>query len=327
VGGILVAAEHARGTLSAITGELIGAAAALRDQLGGPLTIAVIGDGSAEVAAGANLWGVDKVLNIDVGTPHFDGADYEEVLFRIGNEQQPRLILLGHTVNGMAYAAALAARLGSGFASDVFRLETTDNGIVATRSFYGGKTCADLEFTGKGAVVLSLRGATFPPTTESGTAEIIPVSIDLTGLPGRIRHLDYQDAPEADIDISKADFILSVGRGIQDQDNLPRFAALAERLHATFGCSRPIVDAGWLPKPHQVGQSGKVASSCKLYLALGISGAIQHLYGMKHVETIIAVNTDPGAPIFDVATYGANVDVLEFADALERCLDASGDPP
>jgi electron transfer flavoprotein alpha subunit len=142
--------------------------------------------------------------------------------------------------------------------------------------------------------------------------------MDLSGLQGAIAHLDYQEAPPSDIDISKAEFILSVGRGIQDKDNLPRFAALAERMGATFGCSRPIVDSGWLPKPHQVGQSGKVAANCKLYVAFGISGAVQHLFGMKHIDTIIAVNKDPDAPIFNVATYGTTVDLFELAEALEK---------
>ena len=144
------------------------------------------------------------------------------------------------------------------------------------------------------------------------------IQTDVSGLEGAITHLHYQEAPPSDIDISKAEFILSVGRGIQDQDNLPRFAALAERMGATFGCSRPIVDSGWLAKPHQVGQSGKVAANCKLYVALGILGAVQHLFGMKHVDTIIAVNTGPNAPIFNVATYGATVDLFELTDALEK---------
>ena len=140
----------------------------------------------------------------------------------------------------------------------------------------------------------------------------------MSGIEGVSTHVEYQEAPPSDVDITKSGFILSVGRGIQDKDNLPRFAALADKLGATLGCSRPIVDSGWLAKPHQVGQSGKVASNCELYLALGISGAVQHLYGMKHVDTIIAVNTDPDAPIFNVATYGTTVDLFELTEALER---------
>ena len=137
-------------------------------------------------------------------------------------------------------------------------------------------------------------------------------------MPGAGRHVDYLPAPPADVDIAKAEFILSVGRAIQEDTNLPRFAALAERLGATLGCSRPVADSGWLPKAHQVGQSGTVAANCKLYLAFGISGAVQHLAGMKHIETIIAVNTDSEAPIFGVAHHGACVDLFALADALEQ---------
>jgi electron transfer flavoprotein alpha subunit len=318
MGGILVVAEQLQGAMRDITGEMIGAAVALKDGLGGPLVVAVIGDGDAELAGQANLAGVDEVLNVDVGSPHFDAGLYEEVAVQIGMERRPRAILVGHTVSGMAYAAAVAARLGSGFASDVFALDVEQGGLVATRSAYGNKVNLELGFPGKGVVVLSLRGATFEPPEDAGTATISPLQVDLSGLTDTATHLGYEEAPPADIDISKAEFILSVGRGIQDKDNLPRFAELAERMGATFGCSRPIVDSGWLPKPHQVGQSGKVASSCKLYIALGISGAVQHLFGMKHIDTIIAVNTDPDAPIFNVATYGTTVDLFELTDALER---------
>ncbi len=316
--GILVVAEHLQGSLRDITGELIGAAVALKEKLDGPVTVAVIGDGAEVLAAAANLKGVDEVLSVDVGSPHFDPTLYEEAVCRLGAERQPRAILLGHTVSGMAYGPAVAARLGSGFASDVFQLDGADGKLIATRSAYGNKVNLELEFPGKGVVVLTLRGATFAPPEAEGAATVSAIAMDLAGLEGCGEHLEYQEAPPSDIDISKADFILSVGRGIQDKENLPRFQELAERLGATFGCSRPIVDSGWLPKPHQVGQSGKVAANCKLYIALGISGAVQHLFGMKHVDTIIAVNTDPDAPIFNVATFGANLDVFEFADALER---------
>jgi electron transfer flavoprotein alpha subunit len=166
-------------------------------------------------------------------------------------------------------------------------------------------------------VVLALRGATFPAPAANGEVKVEAADLDLSASAAAMTQKDYVDAPPSDIDISKAEFILSVGRGIQDKDNLPRFQALADKMGFTFGASRPIIDAGWLPKAHQVGQSGKVASGCKIYIALGISGAVQHLFGMKHVDTIIAVNTDPDAPIFNVATYGVNMDLFELASELE----------
>jgi len=318
MGGILIMAEHLQGRLHDISREMIGAAVKLKESLGGPLVVAVAAPDPQAHVANLNLAGVDRIVAVTADVPHFDPLVYEEIALQLGRQLRPRLILAGHTVNGMAYAAALAARIGAGFASDVFGLEVEGGEVVATRGGYGNKVNAELGFSGKGVVVLTLRGATFQAPAEAGTAAVDTQDFDVSAVAGRIAHLDYAESPPSGVDIAKAEFILSVGRGIQDKENLPQFQALAERLGATFGCSRPIVDSGWLPKPHQVGQSGKVAANCKLYIALGISGAVQHLFGMKHVDTIIAVNTDPEAPIFNVATYGACVDLFELAKELER---------
>jgi electron transfer flavoprotein alpha subunit len=145
------------------------------------------------------------------------------------------------------------------------------------------------------------------------------VHLDLTGV-ARTEHVGFQDAAEGDVDITKAEFLLSIGRGIEDEDNIARFERLAEQLGATLCGSRPLVDAGWMPSARQVGQSGKTVTP-RVYLALGISGAAQHLAGMRTADTIIAVNTDPEAPIFGVAHYGAVADLFEVAEELEQKLD------
>ena len=319
--GILIIAEHINGALRDITGELAGAASSLKDKLGGPVSVAVLGAGDAELTGTANFLGVDEVINVNVGSEHFDAATYEEAAFAIGEKLRPQVILIGHTVGGMAYAPALAARLGSGFASDVLALDVIDGELVTTRGAYGNKVNLETAFPGKGVVVMTLRGATFEVPEGKGTAQITTQDIDYSTLDRKSTHVEYNIPPQAGVDLSKAEFILSVGRGVQDEENLPRFNELADKLGAVFGSSRPIVDAGWLPKSHQVGQSGKVASNCSIYLALGISGAVHHQFGMKHVDTIIAINTDTEAPIFNVATYGASIDLFEFADALEQILD------
>lgn len=315
---ILVVAEHLGGKLSDISRELIGAANSIKDGLGGALRVLVIARSARELAGDLDLEGVDELLLVETPGDDFDPLVYEEVVCKVGADVRPAVILAGHTANGMAYGAAVAARLGCGFASDVLRLATAGDELVATRSAYGNKVEMELVFPGKAVSLLTLRGATFAAPEAAGAARIVPIEVDLAGLSGVSTHVEYQEAPPSDIDIAKADFILSVGRGIQDKDNLPRFAALADKLGATFGCSRPIVNSGWLPKPHQVGQSGKVAANCKLYIALGISGAVQHLFGMKHVDTIIAVNTDPDASIFNAATFGTTIDLFELTEALER---------
>ena len=320
--GILVVAEHMDGALRDITGEMIGAATGikdgLKDPLGGPLMVAVIGDADGALAEAANLEGVDEVVAIAAPHGHFDAALYEEAVCALAGERSPGVILVAHSAAGMAYGPAVAARLGSGFASDVFDIKCESSGIIATRGSYGGKVNMELGFAGKGCVTLMLRGATFTAPESAGDAGVTQMAPDFSALDGQSTHLEYQPEPPADVDIAKAEFILSVGRAVQDDKNVAQFAALAERLGATFGCSRPVADSGWLPKAHQVGQSGTIASNCKLYIALGISGAVQHLAGMKHVETIIAVNTDANAPMFNVAHYGATVDIFELAEALEK---------
>jgi electron transfer flavoprotein alpha subunit len=318
VAGILVIAEHFDGDLRDITGEMIGAAVPLKADIGGPLVVAVLSDDPSGLAQSANMVGVDKVLAISAPHSHFDAAHYEEVACTLAAEHGSRLILIGHTMSGMAFGPAVAARLGSGFASDVFDIKLEEGELVVTRGGYGGKVNIDLGFPGKSTVTLMLRSATFTAPEAPGQAVATPFELELLAVENQSIHLEYERAPLGDVDIGKAEFILSVGRAVQEEKNLPRFAELAERLGATLGCSRPIADSGWLPKARQVGLSGTIAANCKLYIAFGISGAVQHLAGMKHVETIIAINKDPEAPIFNVAHYGATVDIFELADALEK---------
>lgn len=313
--GILVIAEVRDGKLGDITGEMIGAARAVKADLSGQLVVGLIDENARSLTTGVDLEGVDEVITVE--TPGaFDAAIHEEVVITLAVGCEPQLILLGHTATGMAFGPALAARTGAGFTSDILALGFEGGELVATRSAYGGKVNMELGFPGKTMVVCTVRGATFVAPKVPGAARFSSLALDLASVPGAGRHLGYEPAPPATVDLGKAEFVLSIGRAVSEED-IPHFAALAERLGAVLGCSRPIADAGWLPKAHQVGQSGTIAASCKLYLALGISGAAQHLAGMKHVETIIAVNTDPGAPIFSVAHYGACVDVMDLAKALE----------
>ncbi len=316
--GILVVAEHFDGLLRDVSLEMIGAAIEVKAGLGGPLAVLVIGHEPEALAAAANRAGVDEIVTVALPEPHFDPALYEEAVCAVAEERQARLVLIGHTAAGMAFGPAVAGRLGSGFASDVFGLAMDGSEVIASRGGYGGKVAMDLAFPEKPVIVLTLRGATFKAPAEDGSAAVVPFAIDTGAVSGAGRHIDYLPAPPADVDIGKAEFILSVGRALGEDKNLSQFAALAERLGATLGCSRPVADSGWLPKAHQVGQSGTIAANCSLYVALGISGAVQHLAGMKHVDTIIAVNTDPEAPIFNVAHHGACVDIFELAEALER---------
>jgi electron transfer flavoprotein alpha subunit len=174
---------------------------------------------------------------------------------------------------------------------------------------------AELEFPGEKPVMLLLRPTVWPPAEGGGSPRISELRVTIP--PSRARHKEFVEQPRADVDISEADFLLAIGRGLGDKENIPTFERLAEKMGATLAVSRPLVDAGWMPNSRQVGQSGKTVKP-KVYLAMGISGAVQHLAGMKASGTIIAVNTDPEAAIFSTAHYGAVADLFAVAEELGK---------
>jgi electron transfer flavoprotein alpha subunit len=305
----LIIAEHLRGELREITGELVTAA----KQLGNPVAVAVIARDPSRFDV--SFEGVDEIVNVPVAQEEFENDVYQHALEALIAERHPQLVLLGFTVNSMGYGPAVAAKLDVGFASDVHGLGREGDTVIATRSFYGGKVDAELEFPGGRCVLLLIRPTTFSPAATGARPATSVFSVEVPA--SRARHVDFEEAAVGDVDITTADFLLSIGRGIGDQDAIPQFERLAEKLGAVLSVSRPLVDAGWMPNVRQVGQSGKTVKP-KVYLALGISGAVQHLAGMKTSATIIAVNTDPEAAIFKVAHYGAVTDLFDVADELEK---------
>jgi len=315
--GILVVAETRQGELREVSLELITAALAVKDGAGGPLAVALIDADAAAHAPALATDGVDEVLTVESPLPGFEAHVAARALAALIEAQQPSLVLVGHTIDSMGFAPALAARAGLGFASDVIGLDW-DGGPIARRGAYGDKLLDEREFPGKACTLLMVRAGTFAPAASAGAPAAPTRAFDAGDLSdaARTEHVAFREAPAGDVDITKADFLLSIGRGVAEKDNIPRFEELARRLGATLSVSRPIVDAGWMPSARQVGQSGKTVKP-RLYLALGISGAVQHLAGMRTAETIIAVNTDPEAPIFGVAHYGAVIDMFELADELE----------
>jgi electron transfer flavoprotein alpha subunit len=315
--GILVIAEHRQQALRPVSLELVAAAQGLRNALGDRVTVAVIGHGCKALDSALSVEGVDELVFVDAPQAEFEADVWEAAAAALVQELRPALVLLPHSVDSMAFAPSLAVREGLGFATDVFRIEAGPEGLLATRGGYGQKVNVELEFPTHQTVLLTVRGGSFKPPVNAAApaAREFPV----TGLNARTRPVGYITPPASDdVDMTASEFILSVGRGVGEQDNIGRFRELANAVGATLGCSRPVADSGWLPKSRQIGQSGKTAAQCKLYVAMGISGAIQHLAGMKHVETVIAVNTDPNASIFSVARYGVVGDMFEIADELEK---------
>lgn len=314
--GVLIVAEQRRGELRPVSLELIGAAQALRRD-GEPVSVAVLAETPGRLVAALGLEGVDEIVAVKVPGAEFDPDTFEAVAAALIAERRPQIVLVAHSVDSFGYVPALAARLGLGFASDVFKVERVDGELVATRGGYGQKVNVEVDFPGRSTVLLALRANVFKPPEERSSPRITEFAAP--AVTSRYKPLKFIElAASDDVDMTQAEFILSIGRGIGEEAKVAQFRELAEAIGATLGCSRPIADAGWLPKSRQVGQSGKTASACKLYIAMGVSGAIQHLAGMKHVATIVAVNSDAGASIFGVAKYGIVGDIFEIAEELRR---------
>lgn len=317
--GILVLAEARRGELRDVTFELIGAALELGRQADVRVAVAIVDAQARRHAEALGSDGVDEVLVVTSPLDEFEAHLAQRALEVLIEREQPDLVLASHSIDALGFASAVAAAGRLGFASDVVGLRW-DSGPVAMRGVYAGKLIAEYDFPDKSCTLLLLRPGLFAAAPHgSGSVPSREVAIEELAQAARTEHVGYREVPESDLDITKADFLLSIGRGVEEGENVERFEELAERLGATLSVSRPLVDAGWAPSARQVGQSGKTVKP-RVYLAMGISGAVQHLAGMRGAETIIAVNTDPEAPIFGVAHYGAVVDMFELADELERAI-------
>ena len=309
---VLIIAEHRQGRVREVTYELISAARLL----GAPVTVAVIG-GDLD-SLDVNRVGVDDIVHVPTEQAEFENDVYQFAVERLIDERQPQVVLIGSTVNAMGYAGAVAAKLGLGFATDVFQIAREGESIVATRSFYGGKVHGEIEFpSSAGVLLLLLRPTVWPAASEPGSAHVTELS--LRAVASRARHKSFREAEITEVDITTAPFLLSIGRGVGERESVALFEDLAEKLGATLAVSRPIVDAGWVSSARQVGQSGKTVKP-KVYLAFGISGAVQHLAGMKTSETIIAVNTDPEAAIFEIAHYGVIANLFDIAEELAKLV-------
>jgi electron transfer flavoprotein alpha subunit len=316
---VLLLAEHLNGRLADITQEMAAEARRLAGALGGQAVAVLLGSGAQDLAAAI---GADCVLYVDdPALADFNPEAYSRVLAALVAQRQPRLVMLGNTSVGMDLAAGLSVTTGLPLIAYVNRLAVENGQIVATSQIYGGKILAEAAPAGEAALVTCLAGAFAPdPVAGQAPVETLPAPVPLDDLKVRFVRLI---APEAgDVDITQQAVLVSIGRGIGGQENIELAQELAEALGTVVAASRPITDAGWLPKTRQVGKSG-LAVKPKLYLALGISGAPEHLEGMRGAETIVAVNTDPKAPIFDVAHFGATCDLLDLLPALtERLKDA-----
>jgi electron transfer flavoprotein alpha subunit len=330
-GGVLVLGEIGDDGLRLSTLELIEAGLDLAERGAGRVAVALIGaDAPAHVQA-VSVAGVEEVILAAPERERFEAHVWEAALGALIEARRPAVVLAGHTADSLGFAPAVAARLRLGFASDVTWVAWEQGGPLARRGAYGERLIAELDFPAKETVLLLLlrpgacgaradagAGAGRTGASTGASARISRVELDLDGV-ARTERIELHEAQAGEVDIAKADFLLSIGRGVGGGERIGELERLAERMGATLSGSGPLVEAGLLSRARKVGQSGRTVAP-RVYLALGISGAAPHVAGMSKARTIIAVNSDPGARIFDVAHYGAVADLFEVAAELERQL-------
>ncbi len=307
---VLVVADHRRGELRDVSYELVTAGRRLADALGGELAVAVVSGDTERFAESLNRPGVDRIHAVENGE-EFDNTVYTAAVTELVERTGATAVLTPNSVNGLDYAPAVAERLDVPLVTDAIGFDV-DDGLTATREMYGSKVETTVAVDGD-RFCLTARGGEFEPAEGVGDAEIESVEIEHPESGARVK--GFEEVGGGDVDIADADVLVSVGRGIEEEENIELVEELAEALGATLSASRPIVDSGWLPKNRQVGQSGKVVTP-DVYIAVGISGAVQHVAGMKGSDTIVAINTDPNAPIFDIADYGIVGDLFDVVPEL-----------
>jgi len=318
---IFVLVEHLQGKVSETTYELLGKGRELAAAAGGTLMAVLLGSGAKGLAS--ELGAADKVLLVDhASLESYTPEAYRRALGALARERGPRLVLVASTAVGMDQAAGLSAELGWPLVAYAKDVTLAGGALTAVSQIYGGKILAESQIHGDHAIVSALPGS-FPADAgrvagSPALEEVPPPALD--GLRMRFARLIQPEA--GDVDITREPLLVSVGRGIGSQDNISVVEELAEALGAALSASRPIVDQGWLPKTRQVGKSGMTVKP-KLYLAVGISGAPEHLEGMRGAETIVAINTDPAAPIFGVAHYGVGADLFDVLPALTEKIKAA----
>ena len=316
---IFVLAEHRRGELRDITFEMLTKGRELAQKTNLELTAVILGKNVKEYAKKLAEH-TNRVLVVeDEKLEHFNSDAYQKVLSNLIKERKPLLTMIGHTSYGIDLAPSLAVELNLPLATDCIDLEFENGTLIITRQMYGGKVNVRARLEKAEGYIVTVRQAAFPAEKEQVSGEIVEVPSPLSEEIAEKKFIDYILPPPGAIDITAADVIVAIGRGIKDESNIPIAEELAKTLGGVLACSRPVVDKGWLPSDRQVGTSGKTVKP-KLYIALGISGAFQHVLGMKNSDLIVAVNKDPNAPIFNVADYGIVDDLFKIVPVLTEKL-------
>ncbi|MBN1661897.1 MAG: electron transfer flavoprotein subunit alpha/FixB family protein [Anaerolineae bacterium] len=314
---VLVFAEQRDGNLKKVAFEMLGVGKKLAAALGSSVEAVLLGSGLDGQAGALAQYGAEKVyVADDAALQPYSSEAYTATLADLILKIEPSIVLLGATAMGKDLAPRLAAKLGVGLASDVTALDIDGGRLLATRPIFAGKALAKVTLPGNpqmATVRPNVMAADEPNAGAAANVEqisVVPVEV-------RAKVVDVIGAGEGEIDVAEADIIVSGGRGVAGPEGFVPVRSLAKALGAAVGASRAAVDAGWIEHSHQVGQTGKTVTP-NLYVACGISGAIQHLAGMKTAKVIVAVNSDPEAPIFKLANYGIVGDLFTVLPLMEQ---------
>ena len=321
---ILVITEQRQGKWNNTIFETLAAAQQIAAALSGTVSALMIGKGVDTLAvelAGKNVAEVLQVEHELLDSYTADG--YCVALKQVIESAKPELVLFPHTYQVRDFAPKLAAMLGKGMIGDCIGYHNENGKLVFVRQMFQGKTAADVTFLGDGPWFASFQSGAFRAdqlaVSDSSARPIHRLAIELKAEQIRTKPLELFKEAKSAVDLTQAPLIVAIGRGIKAPENIPQAEAVAKAMGAEIAASRPICDEGWLPMERQIGSSGQTVAP-KLYLALGISGAIQHVVGMKGARTIVAINKDQNAPIFEIADYGVVGDIFEIMPALTEEL-------
>jgi electron transfer flavoprotein alpha subunit len=318
---ILVVLEGANGAIHRISKEAITAAQAFGKDINQKVSVLAFGKDSNNLSKEASGFNVDEVILVEDDNLNSYSADaYAETIKQVVEKESPNFVIMGYSYLVRDFFPKVSARLQKPLITDVIGYKTDGGKTVFTKQVIHGKLTVDIEPKVEGPVLIGFQSAAYSvDNLENGSAEVRAVEVALDSSQLKTTSEEPFQEETGGIDLTAADKIVSIGRGIGKEENMPMIKDLAATLKAEIGASRPIVDSGWLPNSHQVGSSGQSVTP-NLYLALGISGAIQHVVGMKGSKNIVAINRDSDAPIFEVADYGIVGDILEIVPKLTEAL-------
>jgi len=321
VSGVFIIAEHRQGKVVESTYEGLTCGEKIAKALGCEAKVILLSDGNSSLKEEISRYS-GKVISVeDECLENFTSSAYLAFLVKFIDEYgSGAIFVVPHTSFGMELIPSLSARTGIPCITDVIDVGVEGEHLKFRRNCYNGKVIAEYSVDASRGVFLTFRTGVYEQASErdsSGEVEKLEIGVDSSSFP--VEFVEYREAPAGEVDITQAPILLSIGRGIKDQDNIPKAMEVAEKMGAVLACSRPVVDKKWLGKERQVGTSGKTVKP-KAYIAMGISGAFQHVAGIKGAGVFIAVNRDPKAPIFRVADYGVVEDMFKVLDALKEKL-------